>query len=97
MLRWPRCFCARIVFGVADCSLSVVVVIIIIEIRKWVANVFELDLRRFIAKLEKMYMDRPDKLRKSYLLEPIMDEGTYGFFQRSAIWSSRKRLPVDVN
>jgi len=73
----------RFVLGIAGSALSVVVVVVvvvIVKIGERVADVFELNVRRFVAKSEKMYMDRPDKLRKSYLLKTIMDEGTYGFF-----------------
>lgn len=87
-----------LVLGLADlCSVLVIMVVVMVEVWKRIADVFDLELRTCMAKIEGMHLDRANEGWQADLLEFVVYEGADALSQSFTVRTGCDGFPVDVN
>jgi hypothetical protein len=92
MLRRP----SPIVFDVDFIFAIVIVIVIFVEVRQWIANVLDFYLRAHRPQIERMNVDRVDESRQRHLLEFLVHEGSNFLGKSSAIRARGDGFPSNV-
>lgn len=78
-------------------NLAFAILILFVEVRERVANVFELNFWGDAAEVEGVNLDGANESWQRHLLEPVMDESSDGLCTGDAIRAAGESLPIDIN